>query len=77
MPMATVVGSDMTAEQSAAMMTPFSNVPGVSAEAGAKGGTESAVSSEQEATRLDSPSGMSVESDDEPFSASAKAGTSV
>ena len=37
----TAVGTDVTPEQSAAMITPFSVVPGDSAEAEAEGRTES------------------------------------
>ena len=66
----------MTAEQSAATSTLMSVDLGASAEAGAEGGTESAVASEQEATLLDSPSRVSMESDEEPPLASAKVGTS-
>ena len=65
----------MTAEQSAATTT-FSVIPDASVGAGAEVGTESAVSSEQEATLLDSPSGMSTESDEEPISVAVAAGTS-
>ena len=61
----------MTAEQSAATSTLISVDLGASSKAGAEGGTESAVSSEQEAALLDS-----MESDEEPPLASAKVGTS-
>ena len=70
-PTATVVGSDVATEQSVATSTPLSVIPGTSAEAGAEKETKSAVSSEQEATPLNYPSGMCVESDEESlFSAS-------
>jgi len=75
-PTARAVGSGMIAEQSAATSAPMSVDLQASAEAGAEGRTESAVSSEQEATLLDSPSGVSMESDEEPHLASAKVGTS-
>jgi len=66
----------VTAEQFAATSTFMSDDLGASAEAGAEGGTESAVSSEQEATLLDSHSGVFMESDEKPPLASAKVGTS-
>jgi len=68
----------VTAEQSALLPRPLlfrsSLMPRLGPELG--GGTESAVTSEQEATLLDSPSGMSTESDEEPLSVSAAAGAS-
>ena len=52
-PTTAAVGSGVTAEQSAATSTLMSVDLGDSAETGAEGGAESAVSSEQEATLLD------------------------
>ena len=72
-PTGTVVGSDVTAEQSAAMTAPSSVFPDVSA--GAEGEASQLFSSEQEATLLDCPSGTSTESDEETLSAPVAAGT--
>jgi len=66
----------VTAEQSAATSTPMSADLEASAEAGAEGETKSAVSSEQEATLLDSPTGVSMDSDEESQLAAAEVGTS-